>query len=297
VRLSKPVALEPFDRFVLRDSGRRATVAGGLVIDVEPPARQGHDPAARLALRLRGGRAKLPGRLVAERGAASDAEIAVLTGAEAAEIPGAVRVDEWWTSPDLHRLAAASTDAFLTDFHDRHPVSEGADAAQVRAAVADALARARLPAAAHLVDALISSMEGSGAVVRRGSKLRLASHAAKTGGGEIDGLVRTVAEGEPAPPTVPDLVRRGFSRELIEAASSGGRLVKVSVDLVMTKELVERAEKLLRERGEGTTVSAFRENLGASRKYAVPLLEYFDRKGITRREGDLRFPRSNGQET
>jgi selenocysteine-specific elongation factor len=40
-------------------------------------------------------------------------------------------------------------------------------------------------------------------------------------------------------------------------------------------------------------VSAFREALGTSRKYAVPLLEWFDQQGVTRREGDLRFPRSS----
>ena len=31
---------------------------------------------------------------------------------------------------------------------------------------------------------------------------------------------------------------------------------------------------------------------GTSRKYALPILEWFDQRGITRREGDLRFPRS-----
>ncbi|MGZ5299941.1 MAG: SelB domain-containing protein, partial [Actinomycetota bacterium] len=43
--------------------------------------------------------------------------------------------------------------------------------------------------------------------------------------------------------------------------------------------------------GAGITVSALRESLGTSRKYAVPLLEWFDQRGVTRREGDVRFPR------
>ncbi|HET9310876.1 MAG TPA: SelB C-terminal domain-containing protein, partial [Actinomycetota bacterium] len=38
-------------------------------------------------------------------------------------------------------------------------------------------------------------------------------------------------------------------------------------------------------------VSTFREKLGTSRKYALPLLEHFDRAGVSRRDGDLRFPR------
>jgi selenocysteine-specific elongation factor len=35
-------------------------------------------------------------------------------------------------------------------------------------------------------------------------------------------------------------------------------------------------------------VSEFKDAAKTSRKYAVPLLEYFDRKGITRRQGDFR---------
>jgi selenocysteine-specific elongation factor len=39
------------------------------------------------------------------------------------------------------------------------------------------------------------------------------------------------------------------------------------------------------------TVSALREALGTSRKYAVPLAGYLDATGVTKRVGDLRFPR------
>jgi selenocysteine-specific elongation factor len=35
-------------------------------------------------------------------------------------------------------------------------------------------------------------------------------------------------------------------------------------------------------------VSRFREALGTTRKYALPLLERFDALGITRRDGDVR---------
>jgi selenocysteine-specific elongation factor len=42
----------------------------------------------------------------------------------------------------------------------------------------------------------------------------------------------------------------------------------------------------------GVSVSTFRERVETSRKYAVPLLEHFDRTGLTQRRGDLRFLRS-----
>jgi selenocysteine-specific elongation factor len=38
----------------------------------------------------------------------------------------------------------------------------------------------------------------------------------------------------------------------------------------------------------GLTVAEIRDLLGTTRKYAVPLCEYLDRVGVTRREGDLR---------
>ena len=44
----------------------------------------------------------------------------------------------------------------------------------------------------------------------------------------------------------------------------------------------------LRE-GSGLTVAEIRDILGTTRKYAVPLCEYLDRIGVTRREGDLRL--------
>jgi selenocysteine-specific elongation factor len=58
--------------------------------------------------------------------------------------------------------------------------------------------------------------------------------------------------------------------------------------------VIERAEAIVADAREtGITVSAFREALGTSRKFAVPLLGWFDQRGITRREGDLRYPRSS----
>jgi selenocysteine-specific elongation factor len=45
---------------------------------------------------------------------------------------------------------------------------------------------------------------------------------------------------------------------------------------------------LLRESPEGVTMSAIREALGTTRKYALPFVALLDAEGITRRRGDLR---------
>jgi selenocysteine-specific elongation factor len=46
-------------------------------------------------------------------------------------------------------------------------------------------------------------------------------------------------------------------------------------------------KKFLAEKGE-MTAAAFRDLIGSSRKYTIPLLEHFDREGLTIRIGDIR---------
>ncbi len=50
----------------------------------------------------------------------------------------------------------------------------------------------------------------------------------------------------------------------------------------------ERVAAKLAE-GKGLTVAEIRDLLATTRKYAVPLCEYLDRIGVTRRDGDLRY--------
>jgi len=70
-----------------------------------------------------------------------------------------------------------------------------------------------------------------------------------------------------------------------------GQLVKVNEELFFHPDNIERARRLLKEAFEHTdaiTVGEAREIWQTSRKYAVPLLEFFDSQRITRRVGDKR---------
>jgi selenocysteine-specific elongation factor len=121
------------------------------------------------------------------------------------------------------------------------------------------------------------------------------THRIDLGGREPEArrLLETIAAAEPLPPTLRDLVAAGFSRELVEACLATGRLVRASPEVVLTPGFARRVEDVARTEAagsEGLTVSRFREALGTSRKYAVPLLEWLDARGVTRREGDLRRP-------
>ena len=79
--------------------------------------------------------------------------------------------------------------------------------------------------------------------------------------------------------------------ELAEVAVGTGELVRISKDLRMHREAERHACQLLAEEmagGKGMTVSQIRDLLGTTRKIAVPLCEYLDATGLTRRQGDLR---------
>jgi len=75
------------------------------------------------------------------------------------------------------------------------------------------------------------------------------------------------------------------------AASEAGQLVAVSQDLLYPAQTLADIKKVVADRIATTgpfTVAEFRDLVGTTRKYAVPLLEYFDQTGVTRRQGDVR---------
>lgn len=293
IRLSAPVVLDVHDRFVLREAGRRETVAGGVVLDTMPPQRPGPDAPQRLEARARATREELAQILVTERGAIRAADVAVLTGLSPHEVPKSRRAGAWWVTEDLHHEVEEAVTAALDEHHREHPLREGADLSVARAAAAGILDRRGRASDGTLVDAILEALAETGVVVRTASEIRLASHrvALESRSEDVERLVDAITSAEPSPPTVAELVAAGHAREVIDAAARQGTIVRISQDMVMSREFVQRAEAVLRGQGDaGITVSAFREAVGTSRKYAVPLLEYFDRRGTTRRQGDLRFP-------
>ncbi|MEK7425126.1 MAG: selenocysteine-specific translation elongation factor [Actinomycetota bacterium] len=86
--------------------------------------------------------------------------------------------------------------------------------------------------------------------------------------------------------TLRELVRRGL---LVER--DGIHFHPSAVD-----QAARTAAELLRHEPEGITMSQLRDALGVSRKYALPLANELDARGITRRRGDLRIggPRLGG---
>lgn len=291
VTTTRPLVLDVFDRFVLRESGRQETVGGGSVLDPAPPRRAGPDPEARLARRAAAARDDLPAILADERGAVLASDVLVLTGSSAA-VPQA---GGWLLRDDLLDVAGAALTAQVATYHQAHPLEEGEPLATARRVLAASLRPLTGPPDVGLVDAVLDRLAVDGLITRTSTSISSPAH--RPADRENDPVVLRVVEAiaaEPAqPPTIKDLLAQGIGRDAIDAAARSGLVVRVAPDLMFTPALIERAEAIVKAAGiAGIRVSAFREALGTSRRYALPLLEWFDQRGVTRREGDLRFPRS-----
>lgn len=82
--------------------------------------------------------------------------------------------------------------------------------------------------------------------------------------------------------------------QLITLGVAEGLLVEIAKDFYLhaDHEAEIRAKITAAMAGQpGLTVSQIREILGTTRKYALPICEYLDNSGFTRREGDLRVLR------
>jgi selenocysteine-specific elongation factor len=90
---------------------------------------------------------------------------------------------------------------------------------------------------------------------------------------------------------VPNANELGLGDELIHLLIRETGLVRVSDTLVYLPEQIEQLQQLLGEMTEPFTVARFRDHTGLSRKYAVPILEWADREGLTIRRGDVRHLR------
>jgi selenocysteine-specific elongation factor len=81
-------------------------------------------------------------------------------------------------------------------------------------------------------------------------------------------------------------------RKNITTLAELGRLVDAGEGIIFHKSVVDDAIAKLRNSYKGEksiTVGDFRQSLNTTRKYALPLLNHFDKIGVTRRKGDVRF--------
>ena len=79
--------------------------------------------------------------------------------------------------------------------------------------------------------------------------------------------------------------------EVVHALIRNGELVQVGEDLVFTSNQIDEVRTRIADLPDGFSVSQFRDEFGMTRRQAVPILEWLDKSGVTKRSGDGRVVR------
>lgn len=146
---------------------------------------------------------------------------------------------------------------------------------------------------------VVERIEAEKIAAREGNLLRLPEHKVHLRQEEKNLVAKIKALLGSNPLAPPDLkqieketgIERAKLHEVIRVMERDRAVVRVATDLYFLGDCVDKVKgalyKYLSEKSEITPAS-FRDLLGSSRKYTIPLLEYFDREGITVRIGDAR---------
>lgn len=292
VLLEKPAILEFGDRFILRDSGRHQTVGGGVVLEAhpEPLGRSANIlRAAAQARRAAGSRTAYLSILLSEQGHLRSDEVLVRTGlaGDLSDLKGALRLGDYLVYRPWFERVSARLDKLLRNYQEANPVDAGMPLTGLRR---------DLHEDEGVLDVVLDELVRTAAVVADSTAVRTADFAPQTVGPEQKRLLDRLREAGIAPPTMVEL-NEEHGAALVRALIRTGELVQVN-PFVYSSDFISQLKATIARRVDEVgpfTVADFRDLVGTSRKYAVPLLEFLDQAGFTARRGDLRVlgPRSN----
>jgi selenocysteine-specific elongation factor len=285
-----PIVARGGDRFVLRSYSPVQTIGGGTVLDPDPPRRRvawpedldAREPDRRAhALLLRHPDGLTTGQLALAMGMPADAVRRLLEGDRAVLESG----DRWMLARILED-AIRQAEVLLTGYHRSHPTAPGMPAETLRR---------ELRGPAWIAESAIRALVANGRAAQELGLLRMTGFSPSVAGGTaaIDRIVELVAAGGLMAPDVPELARRTQHTDVaavLRLAAASGRVEAIGRDWYVTPEALEEFVAGLRAVGSAgeITVGELRDRTGLSRKYLIPLLEWADRRGVTRRVGDVR---------
>ncbi len=308
VVLRAPVVVARGDRFVLRDETARWTLGGGTVVrpfahrhrradrvSVETLARlhEGSDADAAAALLADTREFAVGAEALAQGlgGTVERAAAAVRAVPDAVPIPDAAAPEAWTTAGTWDRFAGCVLEA-VGAHHRAEPMAAGVEMESLRT-------RLPWPVGPRVFRWGIERLVAAGRLARAEQLVRLPAHRAALGDVSREHVAAVAALLEAGGFMPPDLRQLGETTGLPPKALQGalavleqeGRAVRIARDLAFAREPAEDALARLREHchahGE-ITAAAFRDLIGASRKFAIAFLDWTDRTGVTLRVGDVR---------
>jgi selenocysteine-specific elongation factor len=314
LRLEAPVVALHGDRFILRSYSPAETIAGGVILDpfaVKHRAREMEHTLELLGLLMQDDRAaKFTAfvRTARERGLRMG-DLAAATGwtnevlakvASQVQTEGSV-IDAggvYLARESLDRLSGAVVTE-LERYHKREPLARG----MLRETLREKVFAHSLP---ELFAGVIARLEEDGKVVSEKDIVRASQHSVGLSeqDAELSKRIEQVylAAGVEAPAIDDAMTKAGVAtaqraqaRKLLQLLVDGRKLVRIQGEMFMHAQVVEDLKIKLRnyasqhEPEHLIDVAAFKDLAGVSRKYASPLLEFFDREQVTRRAGDKRL--------
>ena len=313
LRLEAPIVALHGDRFILRSYSPQQTVAGGVILNPFAAKHRGkdmahtrrllhqlmdEDRATKFTAFVRGSDER--GLRLADIGAATGWNDQVLAAAASSAKAGEQVVDAggvYLSLESFDRLSNSVLDE-LERHHKREPLARG----MLRETLREKVFAHSLP---ELFGAVVAKLEAGGAIVSEKDIIRAGSHSVGLSEQDAqlsDRLEKVYREAGVEAPALDEVMTRAGvavaqrtqARKILQLLIDGKKLIRIQNELFMHAEVVENLKKKLREYAAQheperlIDVPAFKQLAGVSRKYAIPLLEYFDRNQVTRRAGDKR---------
>ena len=294
------------DRFVIRFYSPLETVGGGVIVDPLPARRRrmrettqeefeimaGSDRSARLRLAIGLGSDRLASLETAFYKAGIRAEEAdvllegLLADGSVVLLNQAVAV----SSEALETLGKKAA-ALLGDFHGRRPLEQGMRREELRTRL---MPRTEI----HLSDLVIDRLcdrqildVSKGLVSLHGYTVSLSSEEVEAAE-EMEEAFLRAGYSPPDPGQLPLKAGKRVDRaQILSLLIDRGSLVRLTPQILMHREKVDQAWEIVRaaiEKEGQITLAEFRDELESSRKFAMALLEYFDKQKRTRLTGEVR---------
>ena len=303
LKLDQPLLLLPGDRFILRQFSPVITIAGGRVLDAVAPRRMKADERLRFlqaiaeatpqeALLARVSRRGAAGLSLAEA-VAETGWLAARVNQLAAELEKAgklLRLEGLLTTSAVVEQQRRAMRERVEQFHQQNPLVAGISKEQLRETLdlPPELFRGVLDSLLRDKDLAVSGEQvhaaGKGVVLRdEEAEAKAQIERAFAEAGLKVPLLQEVLASLPV-----DKVR---AQKIVTLLLRDRVLVKLADGLVFHHSALEALRKQIAAQKAKTpklNVSNFKDLLGVTRKYAIPLLEYLDRERVTRRVGDER---------
>jgi selenocysteine-specific elongation factor len=301
-RLEEPLVCLSGDRYIIRRFSPLETIGGGVILDPHPVRRRKDMGLEDLELFEKGSLRDRVAALV-KRSGHRGCGLLQAEGFFNAELPETGSAIDSLVACGLlvrgrgrlfHRDVVARFGQQLRDvlkaYHAANPLKSGMPKEELRTGLVS------VPAEEESVFDLLPVVEGlvvERDVVRLGDFDAARAASDKGAGGRIVSILEKAGF---QPPMKPELAAElGMSVKEADAAlrllAREGALVRINDSMYITRGHYDRMIVLLRgffaERRE-MGVSEFRDLLGGSRKYSIPLLEYLDSNRITLRVGAVR---------